>query len=253
VEQPLIRSFRAAGRRALFRAIPPGRRLPFEYWLSRARGSIEPELRYLHLFGPHQGCAVDVGAHRGHYAYRLSQLAQTVVAFEINPELLVDLEAYNPGNLRIIPLGLSSTSAELPLFIPICEDRPLTGWASLNPANLPGASSYLTRLSRVTTLDSFDLDNVTFVKIDVEGHELEVLRGAEKTLARWRPTLLVEVKSHNSAVVDEFLTNRGYLRRNLQDLIGIPGSPENEIFVAAGKVDAHNEPEELPRRVPPRP
>jgi FkbM family methyltransferase len=215
--------------------------LPFEYWLSRVRGSIEPELRYLHLFCPHQGCAVDVGAHRGHYAYRLSQLARSVVAFEINPELLVDLEAYNPGNLRIVPVGLSSTTAELPLFIPIRDDRPLTGWASLNPANLPGASSYLTRLARVTTLDSFDLDHVTFVKIDVEGHELEVLRGAEKTLARWRPMLLVEVKSQNSAAVEEFLTNKGYLRRNLQDLIGVAGSPENAIFVAAGSTLTMNQ------------
>jgi FkbM family methyltransferase len=243
VQQPFIRSFRAACRRALFRALPPGSRLPFEYWLSRFRGSIEPELRYLHLFAPHQGCAVDVGAHGGHYAYRLSQLARSVVAFEINPELLVDLEAYNPGNLRIVPVGLSSIKAELPLFIPIRDDRPLTGWASLNPANLPGASSYQTKLSRVTTLDSFDLDHVTFVKIDVEGHELEVLRGAETTLAKWRPMLLVEVKSGNSAAVDEFLTNRGYLRRNLQDLIGVRGSPENSIFIAAETVNAHNEPE----------
>jgi FkbM family methyltransferase len=217
--------------------------LPFEYWLSRLRGSIEPELRYLHLFCPQHGCAVDVGAHRGHYAYRLSQLARSVVAFEINPELLVDLEAYNPGNLRIVPVGLSSRTAELPLFIPIRDEKPLTGWASLNRANLPGASSYLTRLSRVTTLDSFNLDHVTFVKIDVEGHELEVLRGAEKTLAKWRPMLLVEVKSQNSVFVEEFLTNMGYLKRSLQDFIGVPGSPENTIFVAAEMVNTHNKQE----------
>ena len=243
MEQPFIRSFRAAGRRALFRAIPPRSRLPFEYWLSRLRGSIEPELRYLHLFCPHRGCAVDVGAHHGHYAYRLSQLARSVVAFEINPELLVDIEAYNPGNLRIVPVGLSSTTAKVPLFIPIRDARPLTGWASLNPDNLPGASSYLTRLSSVTTLDSFDLDHVTFIKIDVEGHELEVLRGAENTLAKWRPMLLIEVKSQNSTLVERFLTDRGYLRRSLQDLIGVPGSQENAIFVAAGMVNPHRETE----------
>ena len=42
------------------------------------------------------------------------------------------------------------------------------------------------------TLDSFDLAECQFIKIDVEGHELEVLNGAKETLARCRPTVLVE-------------------------------------------------------------
>jgi FkbM family methyltransferase len=50
----------------------------------------------------------------------------------------------------------------------------------------------------VATLDSFHLDEVGFIKADVEGHELPVLRGATETLRRWRPTILTEVEEHRS-------------------------------------------------------
>src|SRR5437868_5966109 len=49
----------------------------------------------------------------------------------------------------------------------------------------------------VRTLDQFDLRNVGFVKIDVEGHELAVLEGAARTLARERPNLLIEANEHH--------------------------------------------------------
>ena len=44
------------------------------------------------------------------------------------------------------------------------------------------------------TVDSLDLSDVRFVKVDVEGHELPALRGAEQTVRRDRPLLLVEVE-----------------------------------------------------------
>jgi hypothetical protein len=42
-------------------------------------------------------------------------------------------------------------------------------------------------------LDALDLPKVDFIKVDVEGHELAVLRGAVATLERCMPTLLVEI------------------------------------------------------------
>ena len=227
-----VSALRAAGRSALLRALPARARLPFDVWLARLRGVVEPELRYLHLYCPRQGSAVDVGAHHGHYSYRLSKLLPRVVAFDVNAALLVDLENYNPGNIRVVGQGLSSAPAELPLFIPLVDGRPLTGWGSLTEDNLPEASSHLRKSARVTTLDAFGIDDVSFIKIDVEGHELEVLKGAVKTLVRCHPMLLVEVKSHNSPAVDNLLADLGYSRRRLEDLIGITGSPENAIFIA---------------------
>jgi FkbM family methyltransferase len=43
------------------------------------------------------------------------------------------------------------------------------------------------------TLDCYSLEDLSFVKIDVEGHEVEFLRGAAHLIRRERPHLLVEV------------------------------------------------------------
>jgi len=43
-------------------------------------------------------------------------------------------------------------------------------------------------------IDDLDVKDVRFIKVDVEGHELNVLRGAEQTVQRERPRLLVEVE-----------------------------------------------------------
>ena len=54
----------------------------------------------------------------------------------------------------------------------------------------------------VTTvaIDSFISGPVDLIKIDVEGHEVEVLNGASKTIDRWHPTLIVELLDKNQAL-----------------------------------------------------
>jgi hypothetical protein len=85
---------------------------------------------------------------------------------------------------------------------------------------------------RIRPLDHWNLSGVAFVKIDVEGHELEVLRGAEQTLRRNRATILVEVKPPNRAAVADFLAGLGYERRELAAFVpGAASSPENWIFL----------------------
>ena len=48
------------------------------------------------------------------------------------------------------------------------------------------------------TLDSFGLQNVDYIKLDVEGFELFVLEGARETLLRCRPVVTVEQKAHGT-------------------------------------------------------
>ena len=66
----------------------------------------------------------------------------------------------------------------------------------------------------VTTLDQNALTNVGFIKIDVEGHELAVLKGGTETLLRECPNLLIEANSHHypNAVSElhRFLAGFGY-------------------------------------------
>src|ERR1700719_916410 len=211
--------------------LPSRFRLGFRYWLAAVDGLHEPELRMLPRLVSKTDLAIDIGANCGFYAFRMSKIFSKVYAFEINDELTGDLLKYNSGNITVMNVGLSSQAGETSLYIPVLNGLPLTGWASLAPGNYPDATDEIKKPVKIVTLDSFKLENVSFVKIDVEGHELPVLEGAKQTLAKDRPTVLIEIKEENRPAVFQFFSELKYDRRNLEELIGVPGSPENYIFI----------------------
>jgi FkbM family methyltransferase len=77
---------------------------------------------------------------------------------------------------------------------------------------LGGAGAYKGEEVPVVTLDSLNLPRCEFLKIDVEGMELNVLRGAEQTIRRLRPILYVENdRDENSPQLIEYLQSLGYV------------------------------------------
>jgi hypothetical protein len=66
----------------------------------------------------------------------------------------------------------------------------------------------------VRTLDSYELQRLDLIKVDVEGHEFSVLEGARQTIERCRPSIIVEVEEvHNPGSLSRvraFLESRGY-------------------------------------------
>ncbi len=175
--------------------------------------------------------AIDIGANIGLYAFRMSKLFSKVYAFEVNGDVTGDLTAYNSGNIDIRNVGLSSKSDHAILYIPVLRGFPLLGWASLAPGNCPDTAEFITKSVEVQTLDSFNLDQVAFIKIDVEGHELEVLRGARRTLTDGRPTVLVEIQAQNREAVFQFFSEINYAHQATDELIREPSSPQNYVFV----------------------
>ena len=220
-----------AGRKLIYPVLPRRSRLPFTYSLNLLGGFIEPELRSLETFCPKRDVAIDVGANIGLFSYRLGRLFRKVYAFEINDDLLADLRAYNPGNIEIVATGLSSSESETTFYIPVADKVPLTGWGSLAPNNYPQADAHVTKSVRVRSLDSYSLQGVSFIKIDVEGHEVDVLRGAINTISINRPAVLVEVKEHNRENVSSFFRDLRYVETSLERICGIAGSAENRIFL----------------------
>jgi len=212
--------------------IPRRLKLPFDYWLHMLEGSLPNELRFLHRIVGGGDVAIDVGANQGLYSYNLSKRFCKVYAFEINPELTKDLEAYNPGNIEVINKGLSSREGEAVLYIPESEGQSLTGWASLTPNNCPDTQEHTTKQCQIYPLDSFNIERVAFIKIDVEGHEIEVLKGGVDTLRRCGPIVLVEIKSHNIAEAFSLFSDMGYEERKLESFANATKTDEeNYIFV----------------------
>lgn len=62
----------------------------------------------------------------------------------------------------------------------------------------------------IVCLDDFNYTSIDFVKIDVEGSEIAVLKGAVKTLQRTRPVVMIETFENNQSAVDEIMQSYGY-------------------------------------------
>ena len=163
-------------KRYLGPAVPPRLRLAFDYQLAQLDGC-EPELALLHQLGPNRGTAIDAGANEGLFTYRLSTLYNRVHAFEINPTLADRLRRLVPSKVSVYPVGLSSREGSGTLYTPYYHGRPLHGWAGLELWNCPTAERHTESVVSVRPLDSFGFDDVSFLKVDVEGHELELLTG----------------------------------------------------------------------------
>jgi FkbM family methyltransferase len=214
--------------------LPSGLRLPLRYWIHMQGEEPEEELRFLPSLFP-QGAAtataIDVGANMGFFSYVLSKHFKRVVAFEANDMLTDNLSAHNSGNITVYHQALSSAEGDATLYIPVRDSMPLVGWASLKPGNCPGVDEHIQRPIKIVTLDSLAVADVGFMKIDVEGHEVEVLEGAYDTISRYRPTILIEVKDDNLNRVSEFFAKINYRMTKLEDWMDKISSPENYIFV----------------------
>jgi FkbM family methyltransferase len=158
----------------------------------RRRGG-EPELRLLPFLVDPERVALDVGANKGIYASLLAGLARRVVAFEPNPYVFGAIKGAFPDNVTPLEVALSDRAGEAEMIIPRRRGGNLFHLASSLRADL-AAPDAVTVTVRTARLDELDIDDVGFIKIDVEGFEQEVLAGARETIARDKPVLLVELE-----------------------------------------------------------
>ena len=159
----------------------------------------EWELRELSKYVRRDGVALDVGACSGVYAYHLSRMVRQVYAFEPVPENAERIRRLRLGNVVVETAALSSRDGKATLRIPRVPSRGEDkGMASLEPRAV--ADERLSRTIDVPLrrLDSYELRNICFIKIDVEGHEEDVIEGARETIARDRPCLLIEIEERHN-------------------------------------------------------
>jgi FkbM family methyltransferase len=151
------------------------------------------------------------------------------------------LNSDRQSKIQVINAGLSSISGNKVLHVPVSNNGFLmSGWGTLDPANLPPEVGEIRQIEvQVKPLDEFTLSDVTFIKIDVEGHDVEVLTGASETIKRWRPYVLVEVGTRNLQTVDRYFDAIAYRKVNFAELIGVPGSDQNRIYIPAESRATH--------------
>jgi FkbM family methyltransferase len=186
----------------------------------------EPELRLLPALCRKDALALDIGANEGFFARHLLPLAKSVVAFEPLPEMLARLRANYLDKMEIVGVVLSDHAGQGELRYPTGGYMSAT-IAESNSSVAESGRVIKTVVVPMKTLDSFDLTNVGFIKIDVEGHEEAVLHGGLKTLGREMPNLMIEIEERHAPGsldrVSTLLGDIGYLGYYLQgkELISI--------------------------------
>lgn len=184
-----------------FAAVLPGRAVGAAVRFAYPR--VEPELARLPSYAPRGGTALDVGAWYGPWTRGLRRLADRVVAVEPTVELARCVAAAYP-DVRVVEAVASDRPGTARLFLP--TGGPGVGTSSLEHGDGPSVT-----VERIT-VDGLGLTDLRFVKLDVEGHELPALHGAERTIRRDGPLLLVELEERIQPIapVLDLLAGWGY-------------------------------------------
>lgn len=109
----------------------------------------------------------------------------------------------------MLNVAVSNVEGTSRLKIPLQGDVLLSGWATLESRVDLEADDFRVMEVQTVCLDSFGFEDVCFVKIDVEGHELSVLEGARNLFAASRPTCILECRDRNRQAVNDFFEQLG--------------------------------------------
>lgn len=191
------------------------------YWFHGRRREFDEMSTLARLL--HRGdTVIEVGGHIGYLSLYFSHLVGSdgsVVVFEPSDanRRLLQLNVASARNVRISQLAVSNRSGESVFYVDNLTGqnnslvRAFEGLAA-NVSNAPGVEVVTTEVTvKTSTLDQ-ELNSIHghLLKIDVEGHELEVLEGGVNWLARTKPFIMLEVQRNHSEVF-RILTDLGYV------------------------------------------
>jgi FkbM family methyltransferase len=273
-----LRALRYHFKTHVWNRVCPGIPLPTRlhhgrWWLARndalsdavfARIFDGPEVRFLERSLGEATTVIDIGAHLGFYTLLMSSRVGArghVLAFEPSPREFHHLKTHirinRCTNIQPEELALGDRNGHMALFV---VDAPWTTRNSLRPPKIDGVQSVA---ARVATLDEYLLEkgiqDVDLIKLDAEGAELKILRGAVSLLSRSRrPIILCEINDpviaecgweHRGADVIEFLESKGFRWYGLGtdggpiclakssfycgDFVAVPGERSGELEFAA--------------------
>lgn len=171
----------------------------------------DPEYEQLPLFVKPGDWVIDIGANVGYYTWRLSHLVGQqgrVLAIEPIPEtveMLMSVIGTLPcDNVTTFNIAASDQPGIIHFSVPKSEDHSLPDYFLARACENGGRSIYACSVDQIAPPHK-----VSFVKIDTEGHEYQVVQGMQKLIGRDRPVIVVEGDANCDAV--RFLVDKmGY-------------------------------------------
>ena len=144
---------------------------------------------------------VDIGANIGYVTLLLSQKCSDGKVISIEPSkktfetLSYNLSLNNAKNVTALNIGLGEKEKKEKLYQVNERNTGMNRISNNNDESLPSEEIQIRSLDEI--LIELNTTSVNAIKLDVEGYEFNVLKGARKTLEKLRPKLLIEVSDHN--------------------------------------------------------
>lgn len=153
----------------------------------------------------HKRVALDVGASYGFVSTGLAQIFEKVHSFEINTQVLYHLKknVSSYDNIHVYDFGLSSKTQKLLAR----NEGSKSGMTSIDNSGK--------ELVDLKALDELNIENIDFIKVDVEGHEKDFFEGAMKTISIFKPVILFETNCGRELYSEK---NRQYIFNLLKEL-----------------------------------
>jgi len=154
----------------------------------------EPVRRRSFDFVKHRVTALDIGANVGLWSRDLCQHFDRVIAVEPVAEFQQCLKLNVPAqNLEILPIALGAEDTQIEMIV----TQHNTGHTHVDTASMGTGTIAMHKL------DSLTLPRLDYVKIDCEGYENYILTGAEQTLLKDKPIIVIEDKKHQDVGHDQ--------------------------------------------------
>jgi FkbM family methyltransferase len=161
---------------------------------------------------------LDIGAYSGIYSIDAAARGCEVKAFEPNPNNVemfkhnreTNLDPVASDRLRCYEKAASDVSGGM-VPLRVKTGLPTTSASYIDTDALQGSKDWGVVMVETIRIDCIPLGDVSAMKIDVEGHELQVLAGAKRTITRDRPAIILEsLSDEHEQQITEFLAQFNY-------------------------------------------
>ena len=178
---------------------------------------VEPEFLWIKEILGKNSVFIDVGANVGAYLYTLENhlKPENIYAFEPNQQLFKRLKRLFP-KVNLLSFALSDVSTIAEFKIPVIngekvhtrgtlqtsikeknEEKTILQKVEVKPLDDLVFDEVYIEQDRNAQTNKFNLKKLDFIKIDVEGNEMQTLRGAKKTIEKFKPILMVEMEQRH--------------------------------------------------------